>query len=75
MSIDYADAVPFFFLNECLSLNGTLAYLVWLLVLQTLRGERPKTKFTPEVKKIFSHLPKKFLYSTKNGHSEKLSAV
>ena len=43
----------FFFLNECLSLNGALAYLEWLLVLQTLRGKRPKTKVTPEVKKIF----------------------
>ena len=37
--------------NECLSLNGALAYLEWLLVLQILRGERPKTKVTPEVKK------------------------
>ena len=50
VSIDYADAVPFFFLNECLSLNHTLAYLEWLVVLQTLRGERPKIKDTPEVK-------------------------
>ena len=41
----------FFFLDECLSLNRTLAYLEWLLVLQTLRGERPKTKVTPEGKK------------------------
>ena len=40
VSIDYADAVPFFFLNECLSLNRALAYLEWLVVLQTLRGER-----------------------------------
>ena len=53
VSIDYVDAVPFFFLNECLSLNRTLAYLEWRVVLQTLRGERPKTKDTPEVKKIF----------------------
>ena len=53
VSIDYADAVPFFFLNECLSLNRTLANLEWLVVLQTLRGERPKTKDTPEVKKKF----------------------
>ena len=30
-----------FFLNECLSLNGALAYLEWLLVLQTLH-QRPK---------------------------------
>ena len=45
--------MPFFFLNECLSLNHALAYLEWLLVLQTLCGERPKTKVTPEVKKIF----------------------
>ena len=53
VSIDHADAVPFFFLNECLSLNRALAYLEWLVVLQTLRGERPKTKDTPEVKKKF----------------------
>ena len=33
----------FFFLNECLSLNHALAYLEWLLVLQTLRGERDQT--------------------------------
>ena len=43
----------FFFLNECLSLNCALAYLECLLVLQTLRGERPKTKVTSEVKKFF----------------------
>ena len=43
----------FFFVNECLSLNGALAYLEWLLVLQSLRGERPKPKVTPEVKKFF----------------------
>ena len=53
VSIDYADVVPFFSLNECLSLNRALAYLEWLLVLQTLRGERPKTKVTPEVKTFF----------------------
>ena len=65
----------FFFLNECLSLNGTLAYLEWLLVLQTLRGERPKTEVTPEVKKKFWSNTIFFLYSTKNSHSEKLSAA
>ena len=65
----------FFFLNECLSLNGALAYLEWLLVLQTLRGKRSKTKVTPEVKKIFGQIQIIFLYSTKNGHSEKLSAA
>ena len=53
ITIDSADVVTFFFLNECLSLNRVLAYLQWLLVLQTLRGERPKTKVNPEVKKMF----------------------
>ena len=48
VSIDNADAVPVFFLNECLSLNCALAYLEWLLVLQTLSEERPKTKVTSE---------------------------
>ena len=33
VSIDHVDAVPFFFLNECLSLNHALAYLEWFLVL------------------------------------------
>ena len=65
----------FFLLNECLSLNRALAYLEWLVVLQTLRGERPKTKDTPEVKKCFCQIQIIFLYSTKNGHSEKLSAA
>ena len=46
------------------------------MVLQTLRGERPKTKDTPEVKKFFfGQIQIIFLYSTKNGHSEKLSAA
>ena len=67
--------MPFFFLNECLSLNRALAYLEWLLVLQTLRGERPKTKVTPEVKKCFCQIQIIFLYSTKNGHSEKSLAA
>ena len=51
------------------------AYLELLLVLQTLCGERPKTKVTPEVKKFFLSKTNNFLYSTKNGHSEKLSAA
>ena len=46
-------------------------------MLQTLRGERPKTKVTPEVKKNFFVIAIQiiFLYSTKNGHSEKLSTA
>ena len=75
ISIDSADAMTIFFLNECLSLNCTLAYLEWHLVFQTLCGERPKTEVTPEVKKKFlSNTNFFFLYSTNNGHSEKLSA-
>ena len=58
VSIDYAYQLTtrtlcLFPLNECLSLNRALAYLEWLLVLQTLRGERLKTKVTPEIKKKF----------------------
>ena len=45
VSIDYADAVPFFFLNECLSLNHALAYLesgFWYFKLCVERDQRPK---------------------------------
>ena len=37
--------------------------------------ERPNTKVTPEVKKFFLSNTNYFLYSTKNGHSEKSSAA
>ena len=45
------------------------------MVLQTLRGERQKTKDTPEVKKNFLSNTIFFWYSTKNGHSEKSLAA